>query len=249
MLKPVGVFVVIIFASCNSSYQPVYEKSSGSIDPSSVNANEKLTVQMAGYKSIRDQEMNSIIGFCDTLLQKGNPEGLLGNFVADAVFNCAVLLNNSFNEKNSIALLNNGGLRTTVNFGEVTRGEIFELMPFENYLTVVELKGNVILTEMMSYISSKKGQPVSRNVKIDLNEPLSFFVANVPVNPDSSYYIITSDYLAAGGDNMLFMTKAVNSYAYNKVKIRDIIIQQFIALKKTNQKINGKLEGRIKLKQ
>ena len=44
--------------------------------------------------------------------------------------------------------------------GEITRGKIYELMPFENELVVLELNENDFLG-LVNYILKRKGEPFS----------------------------------------------------------------------------------------
>ena len=42
-------------------------------------------------------------------------------------------------DKHDICVMNNGGLRSTLAKGKITRGDIYTLMPFENKLVILEL--------------------------------------------------------------------------------------------------------------
>lgn len=66
-------------------------------------------------------------------LEVGAPEGLLGNFVCDLTFDRA---RNQAKNTPDFCILNKGGLRTPVLKGPITRGKLFELMPFENEIVI-----------------------------------------------------------------------------------------------------------------
>ena len=60
-----------------------------------------------------------------------SPESLLGNFVTD-------LCLRQYSNIADICVMNNGGLRSNLTKGEITRGDIYTLMPFENELVILE---------------------------------------------------------------------------------------------------------------
>ena len=135
--------------------------------------------------------------------------------------------------------MNNGGLRTTIDKGNITMGKIFELMPFENELVVLELDKSDYIS-LLSYIVKRGGEPFSgMTIKIDKENKI---ISNSwPVNFENGEKIsvITSDYLANGGDNMSFFQNKEQKKV--GIKLRDAIIDY---CKKTDT-INVKLDNRI----
>ena len=99
-----------------------------------------LIAEIAPYKSGMDKTMNEVLNTSDVAMTKDVPEGLLGNFVADLILKKA---NDYYapddGAKVSICILNNGGLRTPLPKGDITRGKVFELMPFENEMVFIQL--------------------------------------------------------------------------------------------------------------
>ena len=90
------------------------------------------------YKYGIDSVMNEVLCYSKLEMNKGKPESLLGNFVSD-------LCLEQFSNEADICIMNNGGLRNILPKGNVTKGDIYKLMPFENELVVVELtKGEFI---------------------------------------------------------------------------------------------------------
>ena len=216
---------------------------------------EKITTI---YREAIDSVMNEQIGTASRTLTKGNPEGSLGNFCSDAVFEQSLL----WQEKNGIlekskldfALLNNGGLRVPLDSGRISIGNIYELMPFENEIVFVEISGKQ-MNELMDYIHKrttlsgrKSGVPVSRNFELllDTINHLNYCqINNENFDPNHSYTIATSDYLANGGDQMAFLTNPI-AITYTGIKIRDAFIESIRELDKKNQVVNAKLDGRIR---
>ena len=112
--------------------------------------------------------------------------------------------------------------------GNVTSRNAYEVMPFENSATVVELKGEQVL-EMVNYlIAEKKAHPLSRiqfTITKD-NQAKDILIQGKQLENSKSYFIVTNDYLANGGDNMIFFKKAIsrNDLDY---KLRNVIIDNF----------------------
>src|SRR5690606_11149141 len=98
-----------------------------------------------------------VIGRTDIPLTKAQPESTLGNFVADAQMIVAKKLDN----KVVASVVNYGGIRLNyIAPGELTKGKIFELMPFDNMLTIVEVPGEV-LKQFCNHMAKYRGWPVS----------------------------------------------------------------------------------------
>lgn len=71
-------------------------------------------------------------------MDKGNPESLLSNLVAGVLQQAAVRV---LGKPADMGLVNMGGLRNILPKGDITVGEIFEILPFENSLCVLTMKG------------------------------------------------------------------------------------------------------------
>ena len=96
--------------------------------------------------------MNEIISFTKSDLIKNKPVGNLGNFVTDLCLSYA---------EADICIMNNGGLRSSINKGNITVGMIYELMPFENELVIVELSKTDFFEMLHHIIIEKGGEPIS----------------------------------------------------------------------------------------
>lgn len=133
-------------------------------------------------------------------------------------------------EKKSIdlCLLNHGGIRAILPKGNVTTRTAFEIMPFENNLVVVALKGQQILEIAAYIIKEKKPQPLSGmtfTIAKD-NTAKNILIQGKPLDLNTVYYVATNDYLANGGDSMTFFAKGVQKFDLN-YKLRDVLIDYF----------------------
>jgi 2',3'-cyclic-nucleotide 2'-phosphodiesterase (5'-nucleotidase family) len=182
------------------------------------------------YREKIDTDLNTVLSNApETIDKSGEWQTPMGNLLADITFEKS---NKVFQlrEKKSIdiCLLNHGGIRTIIPKGDVTARNAYEIMPFENTAIVVALKGEQIL-EMVNYIiTEKKPHPLmGMTFTIAKNkQPATILVQGNPLDMNKIYYVVTSDYLSYGNDNMLFFKKGIEKYDLD-YKLRNIIIDYF----------------------
>ncbi|MBX2959118.1 MAG: 5'-nucleotidase C-terminal domain-containing protein [Flavobacteriales bacterium] len=236
-------FTLIMGIGCKSSQHHPPSWNYLTVD-SSITEHQQAKQLIEPYKNALDSEMNEVLVFSamEFPKEKNKPETLLGNLVADLSLE---IITKKFPEsKIDFCLLNNGGLRTSLPKGEITRGKIFELMPFDNELVIVTITENQLIN-LINYIKNVGGQPISA-ISFDFfptenNDVKQLFEENGL----SSINILTSDYLAQGGDNMNFFLNPVK-YETTGIKLRDAIIAYCISEHKKGNKLNSKLDGRIR---
>jgi 5'-nucleotidase len=182
-----------------------------------------------------------------TLFREETPlESSLGNLYADICYKKANTIFHKETSKNiDFALFNYGGIRTVIPKGEITVKNIFELMPFENKLVIVELTGEKTKA-LFDYLQMRKeAHPISHvQLKIENDKISSILVNNTPFDTSQNYYVLTHDYLQHGGDNMEFFKDPVHLFK-TEYKVRDAIIDYL----KDIDTIKAKLDGRfVKIK-
>ncbi|TCO74948.1 5'-nucleotidase C-terminal domain-containing protein [Marinisporobacter balticus] len=127
----------------------------------------------------------------------------LGNLIADAML---------AETKAEVAITNGGGIRASINKGEITKEEIITVLPFGNYIVTKNLTGKQILEALEhgtdAYPEAKGAFPHvgGMTFKIDTNKPVGNRIVDVMVNGaplelEKTYLVATNDFLAAGGDN------------------------------------------------
>jgi 2',3'-cyclic-nucleotide 2'-phosphodiesterase (5'-nucleotidase family) len=182
------------------------------------------------YRKHIDEDLNTVLAYApENIDKKGEWQTKIGNLQSTITL---VAANKMFqireNKEVNICLLNNGGIRSIINKGNVTTRTAFELMPFENNLVVVSLKGEQIL-EMIDYIiKEKKPHPLAGlTFTIDKdNKSKNILIQNRPLDEQKVYNIATNDYLYNGGDNMNFFKKGIQIYDLD-YKIRNIWVDYF----------------------
>jgi 2',3'-cyclic-nucleotide 2'-phosphodiesterase (5'-nucleotidase family) len=249
-IKYIFVFTVVFnLIGCQPSS---YFKTKNSSTPiSSAIANqEQVDSLIKPYKEKLDAEMNEVLVISaeEFPKERGKSETKLGNLVADLSIEVAnELYKPSVNNKIDFCLLNFGGLRTSLPKGEITRGKVFELMPFENELVVVTIDKHKYL-ELITYLQNIGGQPIS-GAKLLFNKSGEKEISHIKSYGDATgeypyYNILTSDYLANGGDKMNFFLDPINIESVG-IKLRDAIIQFCIYENKKGNKLVSNLDGRI----
>ncbi|OIQ22612.1 MAG: hypothetical protein BM557_00050 [Flavobacterium sp. MedPE-SWcel] len=194
-------------------------------------ANKEIEDFIKPYRIHIDKDLDSTLALAPVTFtkSKGKWQTNIGNLMADVTFEKADKLFYLRNKKHvDVCLLNHGGIRSTIPQGKVTARTGYEIMPFENSLIVVALKGEQIL-DIATYITSgKKPHPLTgMEIIIDKNKTIKkVTVQGKPIDKNKIYYVATSDYLSNGGDHMEFFKKGV-SYHTMDYKLRNLYIDYF----------------------
>lgn len=227
-----------------------YQHSDLHLQPSSLqHLNSSLTlVDSSIFKTIKPYAdsiagvMNTVVGVSEKELSNKRPEGLLGNFITDALFEYVKL--SMLPKEPLCVVLNGGGLRASLPKGEITKGRIFETLPFENTLVILKISSS-LMDSVVGRIISKKGEPVSNLKIIQKNGITQWSLKNLDVTPEY-IYIITSDYLANGNDGYSFYKKSTERIETG-MNLRDVLLIQMQEYKRRNLPISPVIEGRITL--
>ena len=194
--------------------------------------NPEIENFIAPYRTHIDKDLDSVLSYCPETMDKSKGsrwQTTIGNLLAETTFNAAdKLFYTRENKHVDICLLNHGGIRAIIPKGDVTARTAYNVMPFENSLVIVGLKGEQI-KEMAEYmIREGKPHPLDgMTIVIDSNNTIkSVLVQNKPLDLSKTYYVATSDYLYNGGDSMFFFQKAL-SYFEADYKLRNILIDYF----------------------
>lgn len=182
------------------------------------------------YRKHIDEDLNKVISFSPVTMDKskGKWQTTIGNLFAEATLEeVNPIFKSRYNKDIDICMLNHGGIRSIISEGNVTTRTAFEVMPFENSAVVVELKGTQI-KELAEYvIAEKKPHPLAGiTITIDANNQIK----NIKINHqdldlNKTYYVVTNDYLALGGDNMKFFTKGEKHVM--DYKLRNVLLAYF----------------------
>ena len=151
-----------------------------------------------------------------------------------------------------MALVNGGGIRSSIATGSITVGDCLNVLPFDNYLVKIKLTGaslKKIFGRIAAGISQSGGfggfLQVSRGMLVDYSQgEVEVTLNGKDLIDDELYTVCTTDFLAAGGDGLTGFTEAVDSESTGKLT-GDI----FMSFIKSQGSVSPVTEGRIKLMQ
>jgi len=187
------------------------------------------------YKEQLSKEMNRVIGYAEVDLVKGKPESTLGNFVADVILETA----KHFDKNVDCAITNNGGLRAPIYKGEIKVKDIFQLMPFQNRIVILEFNGGDFM-ELIREIVENRGEPVA-GITITITDGIiDAYIGGKKVEDYKKYRVATIDYLYRGGGSMPAMSKGT-LVKDTGVLLREAIIEYVVKHKNINEKIEGRI--------
>lgn len=181
------------------------------------------------------------IGWCPQKMTAHRPESGLSNMIVD----CMV----EFTEKETgrhidVGLINFGGIRESMPEGNVELGDIFSMLPFLNYLNIVELKG-VDLRRMLLSMSGDVQALSGVRMEITGGKITSLLVGGERIDNDRIYNLVTVDFLLAGGDGISAAGNAISVYD-TKVLVRDAFLSCLKDLRESGRDIEYPTDGRVK---
>ena len=198
------------------------------------------------YREKVKADMTEVLCRSMEALYGGRPESPLTNYFADLTLEesnrfCAEKYPKI---KMDVSMINRGGLRTPLPKGEITTMTMFEMMPFENEIVFVKLKGDVML-EFVNHLAARGGEGVAGlRFGIKDDKAIQPEIGGKPLNKDQSYWLVTSDYIANGGDGSEILSKSIDRIDTG-LKARDMFIQFFRRVGKEGKTVTAKTDGRV----
>jgi 5'-nucleotidase len=126
-------------------------------------------------------------------------ESVLGNFLSDSLR--AI-------EKADVALLNPGGLRADLKDGELTYGAVYEVLPFDNAISTLQVSGEELKRLLTAAYGSRKGVFQVSGLEVKLSRCPApdrlkdVTVSGRPLDLSRKYKVVMPDFLARGGDGL-----------------------------------------------
>ena len=178
-------------------------------------------------------------------------ECTMGNMVADA------LVWKTRAQGTQIAFINGGGVRASMAKGPATMGSILVVLPFQNSVATLKLKGHDIRAALEHGVSQVKegagrfpqvsglrfvwdpDKPIGRRVVwVEVRDGKRW----VPMKDEAVYKVATIDYLRRGGDGYkVFKDKAIDPYD-GGVNLEDAVAEYITV----HSPLRGKRDGRIR---
>ena len=236
-----GIFSVLM--ACHSSMNLVDVKTQENIVIGEAIEDKKEFVKLiAPYKEKLDDRMNQKISHTMVELNRMGDNSNLGALLSDYLLEGA----NDWAVKNKMpkvdaAILNIGGIRNNISEGDILVRNIFEVMPFENEMVIVKMKGEDIQGIFDYYEKHQKNNPVAQlNIIVKDGKLVEGLINGERPQIGKTYYIATSDYLAMGGDSMYFFEKG------ETIKTDVILRNLFLEYFRKNPEVKVKNDVRLK---
>lgn len=226
---------------------------------------EKVKAIVDSYSKSVNAILDEKIGFAEEDLDGENvrrAETNLGNLIAD------IMRETSGAE---IAIINGGGIRTGIKRGEIKVKDVYSVLPFNNYILAIKLKGSEIkeaLEHGLSAIEESSGRfPQVSGIRFiyDLNAEVGsrvreIYISEKPIEMEREYIVAINDFLAAGGDGYSVFSKVLSSskdyesvggvlrsekivYSDSGRYLRDVVVSYI----KNKGIVSTKVQGRIKV--
>ena len=197
------------------------------------------TAYLAPTKAALEAEMNIQIGYAPERMWVGEPECPMLNWATETLWEAAKRV---YPGRVDIAIANMGGMRCAWDAGPVTKRSVFELMPFDNELVVLTLKGEDILALCESFVRyGGQGVAGMRVTAVD-GKLAEVTIAGKAVDPQALYTAATSDYLSGGADHMDALTH-YTEYWKSDLLIRDLYLEAV----QEQDTIRAVVDGRMNL--
>ena len=195
---------------------------------------------IAPYKAEKEVLMNVVIGEVEETMEVGLPESKLSNLIADVL----LTEGRKYIADVDIAVTNIGGIRRTLFAGPLTIGDVFEILPFDNSLLVLEYKGVEILA-LADAVALKGGEAIAgMTLTIRDGKAEDVKVGGEVVDTARVYKVVSTDYLSWGNDQLEPLANYVKSTPLNMM-MRDAMFDYVTCATIKGEKIVTKLDNRI----
>ncbi len=245
MKKHLLLLALVALSACNSSYH-LTNRTANRIGVDSLTASSDSSVAsfLQPYRQGLDKTMNEVLARSTGRIEKGQPEGPLNDLLTDALLQQAII---RYGKPIDCSHLNYGGIRSNLPDGNITTGSIFEVMPFDNQLIVLTVKGDMLQQMLNHFAKGNKLVVGGLRAKIHNEQIQSVtFTNGRSLQPNETYTVVLSDYVANGGDDAGFLKNPIKSENINYL-MRDALLDYFRRQGKTGQPINPVSDGRISI--
>lgn len=239
---------LVVLSACKSSL--TIGGSQGKLlanDSISAAADSSLLAFIRPYSEELEREMGEIIIYSDEQMGKQLPESKLTNCLSDLFLENTRQLGSQLEGSPypDVAYINYFSLRSSFPKGALSLGKLYEMFPFENQVVYLKISGENMLK--FATITAQRGGDVLAGARLVISQSggvHSFEINGEPLDKNKDYWIVTSDYVANGGDDMtMFLQpkKRIDS----GFKIRDSFIDYMKEEHQAGHSLSGKLDGRI----
>ncbi|WP_370400684.1 bifunctional metallophosphatase/5'-nucleotidase [Sulfitobacter sp. JB4-11] len=172
----------------------------------------------------------------------------MGTLIADA------MLARVADQGIQVAIQNGGGIRASIDAGEVTMGEVLTVLPFQNTLSTFQVTGEVLLAALENGVSQVEegagrfpqvaGMTYAFDASAEAGSRVSdVMVGGAPLEMDKVYGVVSNNYVRNGGDGYDMFKTAANAYDFGP-DLADVTAEYLAE----NAPYAPKTDGRITVK-
>lgn len=206
-----AISVAATLLSCNR--QDIYEQYNATHEVVSMDEalpetqDADAVAYMDSLRKVYGEMMDEVVGQNDHTIDKQRPQDELSNVLTDMVFDLGDSISKAVNgEGIDFSLLNFGGIRKPLNAGDITLGDIFSILPFDNMIVLSTIKGSE-LRKVLTQMNDTINQPFSHLAftLVGHNAPTDIIVNGAPLDDSRTYRFATIDFISGAnrGDNIL----------------------------------------------
>lgn len=225
----------------------------------SVAANEDFKSQLETLLGPIEEMTSQVIGSTTDKLEGAREvcrvqECSMGNLLADAI------LDRVADQGATIAFQNGGGIRASIDAGEITVGDVLTVLPFSNTLATVQISGADVIEALENGVSDiengagRFAQVAGLKYTYTLANPVGDRVSDVlvksegdtwvPIDEEATYTIVTNNYVRGGGDGFGTFAEGENPYDFGPPL--EQVVAEYIA--KLGGEYTPYTDGRITVK-
>ncbi len=235
--RALGNLQIIIDKDGNSIITPSVDKLYERVDTLAIDETVEKIVNK--YEEELNPILSEVVATVDTELphdRSYNGVTVLGQFMTKYMAEIADV---------QIALTNSGGLRTSIDKGDITVGEMWDVLPFDNTLVTMNLKGSDLKRVIEHGIMNNNVgwiQYYGLNVYYDSSKEYGNRIISMrlldgtKIEMDKYYSVVTNDFIYANGDNYDFT--GATDVVDTQTPIRDALMVKFRELGNISFKFN-----------
>jgi len=218
----------------------------------SVTADPAVKARIAEAAAPLDEIRNTVVAEAAAPIQGDRSfcravECEMGNLITDA------MLDRVKDQGIDIAIQNGGGIRASIDAGEVTMGEVLTVLPFQNTLSTFQVSGATIMAALENGVSQVEDgagrfpQVAGMSYTADLTKPagervMDVMVGGMALDMEKVYGVVSNNYVRNGGDGYAMFKEAMNAYDYGP-DLADVTAEYLAA----QGPFEPFLDGRIKV--
>lgn len=244
MTKYIFYILALMLVSCKASFDHQAIVQFERVADEAPGEDQDVLAMIDPFKADMDSQMNKVIAQLDVELLKQRPQGTMGNWVVDMMHD---ELMEAYGMSLDFSVQNYGGLRVqSVAAGPLTIGQVYEVMPFDNKISILKVDGKMV-QQFLDHIAADGGWPLSYTISYEIEDKSAahIMIHGESLDLDRIYTIAVPDYVANGGSDCQFLRGSPREDM--DVYIRDVYLGHIISETAKGLTQSAVLDQRVKV--